>query len=308
MAGARATGRLELVGEERQRPRRGDRRVLLAQAAGRGVAGVGELLFAALALALVQRREVVAGQEDLAAHLDARRRAGQALGHAGDRAHVGGHVLAGAPVAARRRAGQRPALVGDGEREAVDLGLDDDRHVGRVDAEVARGALAPLAQLVDVEDVVEAQHRRRVRDRGEGRRRGGADRARRRVLGGELGVVGLERAQLAHQGVVVGVGDRGRVVDEVGLVVGRDLLAQPAARAPRGHAHEPRHRGAQHEVGVVGVGRGRRSGRGPRAARASARSSQARSRRDEGRRARRAVGAPVWASTGTGPGRAPRAG
>ena len=38
-----ATGRLELVGEERQRPRRADRRVLLAQAAGRGVARVGEL-------------------------------------------------------------------------------------------------------------------------------------------------------------------------------------------------------------------------------------------------------------------------
>ena len=60
------TGRAIAV--EAQRAARGDGRVELAQAAGRGVSGVDEQFFSRLGQAAVQAVEAGAGHEDLAAH------------------------------------------------------------------------------------------------------------------------------------------------------------------------------------------------------------------------------------------------
>ena len=113
------------VGEEAQRPARGDGGIELAQRAGRGVPRVGEDLGAGRRLLGVELLEIGVAQIDLAAHLDQ-------LGHAlarqppRDLLHrhdVGGDVLALGAVAARGRLHQPAALVGERDGEPVDLGL-----------------------------------------------------------------------------------------------------------------------------------------------------------------------------------------
>ena len=63
-------------------------------------------------------------------------------------------------------------------------------------------------------------------DLGELRRHRCAHELRRRVRRDQLGELGLDLAQLPHQRVVLGVGDRGVVVDVVPPVVLLDLGAQ----------------------------------------------------------------------------------
>ena len=67
------------MGEEAQRPRRGDAGILLPQRAGRGIARVGEDLAARRFLPLVQGGEVGLRHIDLAAHFEDVGRAGDAL-------------------------------------------------------------------------------------------------------------------------------------------------------------------------------------------------------------------------------------
>ena len=141
-----------------------------------------------------------------------------------DRAHVGGHVLADLPVAARRAADELPVLVHDRDRDAVDLRL---AHVARLAAQPLDDAVAPGGQLLVVEGVVERQQRRGVAHRRE--QRGDRDAAHalgRRIGRQQLGVPLLERVELAHQLVEVGVGDLGRVEHVVAVGVVIDLRAQ----------------------------------------------------------------------------------
>ena len=128
---------------------------------------------------------------------------------------VGGDVLADAAVAAGGRLHELAALVAEAHRQPVDLQLAD---------ESADGAVEALGHPVGPRT---AARRRPSRCRGSS----SARRARpartwrsrcrrppgRRVGRDEIGVIGLERAQLADQRVVVGVGDLGCVE----LVVGR---------------------------------------------------------------------------------------
>ena len=111
----------------------------------------------------------------------------------------------------------------------------------------------------------------------------------RRVGRGQLGVVGLELAQLADQGVVVGVGDLRVVVHVVALVVVLDQLPQldgPGRGPPVGRSPDPprsatAQRGdarAEHRVGVGRVVEGHRLARGHRALRARRSGRPARSR------------------------------
>ena len=106
----------------------------------------------------------------------------------------------------------------------------------------------PRVQLVDPEGVVEAHHGRAVLDRGEQQRRRAGDAPGGRVRAHELGVGVLEEAQLADQGVVVGVGDLGGVELVVALVVVVDEPAQlldPSRRRLR----RPRHRPSRERTG-----------------------------------------------------------
>ena len=222
----------ELVGQEGQGARGTDRRVLLAQRSGGGVARIGEDLGPGRALGGVELLEVSLGEVDLAANLQAPARAGQLVGHVGDGAHVVGDVFAHPAVAARGRLHETTVTVGDRQGQPVDLGLD--REDRRGVAEGLDHPVAPGAQFLDVKDVVEAQHRLGVAHRREHRRGRRADAVA--LLAGELGVAAFDLAQLAHQGVVVGVGQHRRVVHEVGLGVAGDLLAQlGGARGGRAH-------------------------------------------------------------------------
>ena len=76
------------------------------------------------------------------------------------------------------------------------------------------------------ERVVQRQHRRPVRDGREQRRRGAAHRLGRRVGRLQLGEPVLELAELAHQLVVLDVGDLGVVEHVVAVAVMLDLGAQ----------------------------------------------------------------------------------
>ena len=122
------------VGEERERPLRGDSGVELADAAGGGVARVDKGLVATRPGGLVERLKIIAAQVDLAAHLEHRRRrvSRQAQGDGADGAHVLRHVLAGLAVAAGGSLHQHAVLVAqvDGESVELELGGIDDGRVG----------------------------------------------------------------------------------------------------------------------------------------------------------------------------------
>ena len=170
------------IGEEFQRPARGDRRVELAQRAGRDIARVGEDRLAGGRALGVDREKPGPLHVDFAAHLDdvgpARRR--RAARHRLQRADVRGDVLAGDAVAARRAEHQPAALVAQRRRQPVDLRLGhdldrilgDQREILRAAEEVA-DAGEEIAHVLFGEGVVERQHRHAVGDLGEagGRRR-----------------------------------------------------------------------------------------------------------------------------------------
>ena len=241
----------ELVGPQRQLAVGGDAWVLLAERAGRGVAGVDERAQLGRHLALVERPEGRQGHVDLAPHLEHVGRAlAEPVGDLGDRADVLGDVLARAPVAPGGGPHVAAVLVADRDGQAVDLQL---AHVADLVGRLVVGGgrrpgqppvqpLDPGPQLVLAEHVVEAHHRHPVHDRGEHRGlRGAADLLGRRVGRDELGELLLERPQLADQLVVLGVAD-GRVVElVVAPVVLGDLRAQlrgPLLDLPVGHAPE----------------------------------------------------------------------
>ena len=150
----------------------------------------------------------------LAAHLEQRRRVLHRLRDHVDRQQVVRHVLADLAVAARGAALELAVAVEQRDREAVDLRLGDELdllvvHVALV--EQAAHARLPGAQLVLVARVREREHRLEVLHLLELLERLAAHALGRRVGRAELGVLGLERAQLVEQGVVVGVRDLGVV-------------------------------------------------------------------------------------------------
>ena len=216
----------ELVHPERQVALGRDRRVLLAQAAGRRVARVHEQPLTRSRGALVHPLEAGDGQVHLAAHLEhvGDVGPGELLRDDGDRRHVRRHVLADPAVSACRRLHVASALVADAHRQPVDLQLADVRD-GFV-RQAPRHALTPGGELVGAHRVVEAHHRHRVDDRGEQAARGAADGLARRIDDDELGMVGLELAQLTDEQVVVAVGDLRVVELVVAAVVVGDQLAQ----------------------------------------------------------------------------------
>ena len=208
----------DAVAEEPQRPRRSDPRIELAQAPGGRVARVGELLLAALPLTRVERLEVALVHQHLAAHLEQLRRMGgtQPERDTADGAQVRGHVLARKAVAARRAPNECAVLVGEIDRQPVEL-----RFAAVLDRrDVERLAHAPVERLdlVVAEGVVDREHRHAVRDGRELLRRRGADALCRRVGSDELGMVGFERLKLAQEAIVLGVADRRRVEHVVAVV------------------------------------------------------------------------------------------
>ena len=94
------------------------------------------------------------------------------------------------------------------------------------------------AQLLLAERVVERQHRHLVHHGAEAGARGARDALRGRVGRDERGIGRLERAQLLHQAVVLGVRYQRIIEHVVAVVMLRDLRAQlrcARRRGRRGH-------------------------------------------------------------------------
>src|SRR5712691_10334036 len=197
--------RIERVHERLQVAAPRDAGIDLADAAGGRVARIH---IAGLALRLHLGVKALEGRDreiDLASHLEdvgqARKRL-DAERDAANRADVGGHVLADGAVTARGRADQPAVLIREADREAVDLQL---RAVVDVAADGAAHAAVEGSDLVLVERVLEAEHRRAMANVRELLRRLAAHALRRRVGGDELRVLLFQAPQLQEKGVELGV-------------------------------------------------------------------------------------------------------
>ena len=147
----------------------------------------------------------------------------------GDGPDVRRDVLAGAPVAPGGRLDQRAVPVDEVDRQPVDLQLAQVRP----GAAEPRDPVRPAAQVLIGEDVVQAEQPLQVLDRGEQRGYRPVHGLGRRVGRAQVRVLLLERAQLAHRGVVLDVGDRGRIEDVVPVIGLGDLQAEVSVPPPR---------------------------------------------------------------------------
>ena len=223
--------RADRVGPHRQRPRRGDARVELADRARGGVARVGVGGLAGRGALLVELGERAARQVGLAAHLEQRRRALHPQRDRLDRAQVLGHVLADLAVAAggAARRARRPRRRSEIARPSTFGSVTKRISASSTPSlfEQALGALQPGAQLLLVARVGQREHRLQVARRLEALLSGLAPT---RWVGEsgvtQVGVLRLEVAQLVQQRVVLGVGDLRVVEDVVAVVVVLELRAQ----------------------------------------------------------------------------------
>ncbi len=215
----------DAVAPEAERAGGGDRRVLLPEAAGGRVAGVGEGPLAPIAELLVQVLEGLQGKVHLAARLQPCRVPVTAQPDR-DRAHgpdVGRDVVPRDAVSAGRAPRVGAVLVGEGHRHPVDLQLADELAPP---PDHALDAVAPRVQLLAREGVVEREHLGPVADRREELRGLPAH-----PLGGaigrdELGKLLLEAPEIPHELVELGVGDLGGVLHVVEVLVVADLVAK----------------------------------------------------------------------------------
>jgi len=228
------------IGEEAQLALRSDRRVQLAQRTGGTVAGIGQGLLAMRAGPFVEGLEIPAQHDDFAAHFQHLRPAAatQLQRDRADRAHVGGHVLAGLAVAARGALHEHAMLVAQADRQAIELGLGGKQRVAAVqrllDAPHELGHFAETVAIIVrlafghrlFEGIAQRQHRQRMAHFGEAAGGAGTDAAGRRIRHGQVRMRGFQCLQLAHHAIVIGVGNL-RVVEHVVAVVG---LLDPRAQ------------------------------------------------------------------------------
>ncbi len=216
----------ERIGVERERTFRRFRRILHAHAAGGAVARIDEHLAALLARVRVVFFERGTRHVDLAAHLDDARPvlAVQAQRNRLDRAQVRRDVLAGRAVAARRAAHEAAILVAQANRKPVELGLDRKHRIRAV--QPLLDAPHEVVHFLVGERVRERQHRNLVRHLGERAFRRGADALRRRIRRRELRMRRFDVLQLAHQLVVLDIGDVGFVEHVIAVVRIVDAAAQ----------------------------------------------------------------------------------
>ena len=230
-----AVVRAEAVGEKAQLAAGGNGGVKLAQAARGGIARIGKSLAAVTLRRRIERGKSGLRHIHLAPDVDERRRrvVEQAQRDGADGAHIGGDVLAGRTVATGRRAGEDAMLITQADGKTVELRLGGQQQVVVVE---------PLLQAPDesgkfffAEDVIQRQHRYVVRHRGKRAVGLAADAAGRRIGGDGYAAGGFQRAQLAHQRIVFGVGNARIIKDIVGVVVRADFGAQGGDAVGVGH-------------------------------------------------------------------------
>src|ERR1035438_5503054 len=214
----------------------GNPRLQLAERARGGVARIGEA-GEALGVALaVEAFEGAAAHNGFTADFEARERALHAQRKGADGAGIFGYVFAHRAVSTGDGLGKFAVAIVGGHGESVQFELGDVAVWG--DAEEVADAAVEIAELTLVEGVIEAEQRRAVLDLDESLARLSTD-----ALGGgvrreQLGMLGLQRLEPAHQLVVFGVGDLGSVEDVVLLLVVAQLFGELLDLA-RGIFHWP---------------------------------------------------------------------
>ena len=144
------------------------------------------------------------------------------------RFHVGGDVLALGSVAARRPADQFAVLVAQRHRQAVDLRLGGKGDLLVVaEPQEAADARDKIDDVLLGEGVVERQHRHRVPDLGEARRRRRADALGQAFERAQLRKARLDRGVALAQPVVCGIGDGRRVFLIIAPVMFGDFRGEP---------------------------------------------------------------------------------
>ena len=220
-------GVAHVVEEDVQRALGGDRGIFLAHRPGRRVARVGEGGLPGLLQLGVELRKRRPRHVDLAPHLQRlplRQLPAEGQGDRLHRAEVLGDLLAAAAVPTRGPAEEAAALVEERDAQAVHLGLADVLEVRARQRAPETGL--ELLELGGVHGVVEREHGDLVLDGGED-----LHGLARHALGGAVGrdevrVRLLQRPELPHEAVVLGVGDLGAVLGVVEAVVVADLLPQ----------------------------------------------------------------------------------
>ena len=221
----------ELIAPRRQPPCGGHARILLPERAGAAVPRICVRRQARFLALGVDPGEFGLWHVDLAADLG-RDRLAQPFRQGGDRPQVGGHILASGAVAACRALHEAAALVAERDGEAVDLELGDvaeleGRPGGGRQAQPTPHPTVEGAQLILVEDIAQREHRPPVDDLAEGAYWSRADALSRRVGHRQRRECGFDGHQLAHQPVVLSVGEIGgvgHVVQLVGSTDGWDQL------------------------------------------------------------------------------------
>ena len=224
----------DAIGEEAQRTLGGNARIQLAQAAGSGIAGVGEFLLAGIALTLVQTGEIALVHQHFPAHVDHLRHlfAMQAQGNGAHGADVGGDVFAGRTVAPRGRLDQHAVFVTQADGQAVELQFGGIAHFLQAFQPVAH----PLIEGFDIfigKAIAQRQHRDFMAHRLE-LRQGACPHTLCGGVGGEqFGVGGFQRLQFLEQPVIFGIRNARLVQHVVTVVVAVQVGAQ------REGAHQP---------------------------------------------------------------------
>ena len=224
-AGARA----DAVHVHAQRARGGNRRVLLAQGACRGVTRVREGVLAGGNHGLVELLEVGGGDEHLAANLDffGVVLTGQLLRDARDGAHIVGDVFAGGAVAAGCRAHEGAVAVEQVHGEAVNLQLGQPLRCGAGEGSDALFGLGqPGAELFEGENILEGVHALQVGDGCESLDGFTANFLSGRVVRDQVRVLRLNDFEAAVELIVLGVREEGRILVVVGAAGGTNLIGQ----------------------------------------------------------------------------------
>ena len=220
------------VAAELQRTAGSDLRIQLAQAAGSGVARVGEGLAADLQLRGIEPLETGLGHEHFAAHFQSRGPAAalQFQRNIAHGAHVDADVFTGGAIATGSTAHQLAVLVQEADRQTVQLRfaavLDTAKKVARRQVDTFGDPAIKLEQGGFIKSIAQAEHRYFMLDLGERRQRRTADPLRRRITRDQIRMLGLQGLELVEQPVVLGVRDARLVEDVVTVVVLIQFSAQ----------------------------------------------------------------------------------
>ena len=216
------------IGEEAQGPLGRHRRIDLSQRARRRVARIGvEPLACSFGLG-VHGGKGVSGDVDLAAHLDplGPDLAEESPGNVVDGQQVGGDILTRSSITPRRPAHEASALVEETRRQPVHLRLGGELKRPVIKSEEAPDSLHEIFDVLRRERIVEAQHRRAVRDGGKGLGRRSPYAVRDRICADQVWKPRLDGEVAALQGVVIRVGDLRRVLLVIEGVVAGELFGE----------------------------------------------------------------------------------